>query len=150
MSTRHRIRLAGPWEAEIIHSSSHVELTHKHLKAVLGGGVDLKSTPFLGDLNLRRNFNLPTGLDNQSTVWLCTEGFPDTPDPFQISLNQQAMNRTDGAPASGQMEFSITDALESFNRIEILLSCSTADAPVQINADATSALVTASVWLEIE
>ena len=150
MNARHRIRLAGPWEAEILHSSSHHELANSQLKAELGGTGEQDGHPFHGNLKLRRNFNLPTGLDEDSVVWLCAEGFPPTAQ-CQIFLNRQPLDGTGGGlTVDRQIEVAVTDALENFNRIEIALSCSDACTPVQITESAASTRVQASVWLEIE
>lgn len=150
MNARHRIRLAGPWEAEILHSSSHHELANMPLKAALGGTGEQGGHPFHGNLRLRRNFNLPTGLDEDSVVWLCVEGLHLT-SQSQIFLNQRPLDRTGGSlTGDRQLEVAVTDALENFNRIEIVLSCSDALTPVEITKNAASMLVQASVWLEIE
>ena len=150
MNARHRIRLAGPWGAEILHSSSHLKLANTNLKAALGGTAEHSGHPFYGKLKLRRNFNLPTGLDNHSVVWLCAEGLPPTAH-CEIFLNRRTLDRTDGDLMVGQqVEIAITDALENFNRIELVLSCSEAVTPIQTVENPASILVQASVWLEIE
>ena len=150
MNARHRIRLAGPWEAEILRSSSHHELANTHLKAELGGTGQQGGHPFHGNLKLRRNFNLPTGLDEDSVVWLCAEGFLLTAQ-CQIFLNRQPLDGTGGGlTVAPQIEVAVTDALENFNRIEIVLSCSDAGSHVRITESAASTHVQASVWLEIE
>ena len=150
MNARHRIRLAGPWEAEIIHSSSHRELANTPLKAALDGTVEKGGHPFHGDVRLRRNFNLPTGLDEKSVVWLCAEGLPPTA-RCQIFLNRQPLRATGGSLTGGQpIEVAVTDALENFNRIEITLSCADAVTRVEIAKNPASILVQASVWLELE
>jgi len=150
MNTRHRIRLAGPWKAEILHSSSHHELINSHIKAALVGTGDQGDQPFYGNLVLRRNFNLPTGLDEDSIVWLRAEGLPQT-NQCQIFLNQLPLDRTGGGLTDRQqIEIAVTDSLENFNRIEIALSSSDEVTPVQLTEDAASILVQASVWLEIE
>lgn len=150
MNTRHRIRLAGPWEAEILDSSSHQQLDNSVLKAVLGETDQPTRDPFSGNLKLRRNFNLPTGLDQHSIVWLCAEGFP-IPDQCLFFLNQKPLPRTDPASNSDRkIEVPVTEVLESFNRIEIALSCSATVTPVLIAENAAKVLVQASVWLEIE
>ena len=156
MNARHRIRLAGPWEAEILHSSSHHELANKVFKAALDGTGQLGDHPFHGNLRLRRNFNLPTGLDENSVVWLCAEGLPLSTQ-CQIFLNRQPLNRTDGGSTGDRpVEIAVTDALDNFNRIEIVLSCSELDtgaaiAKVAKNGKVTASIqVRASVWLELE
>lgn len=150
MNARHRIRLAGPWKAEILHSSSHHELANKLLKAALGDTDEQGGHPFYGKLKLWRNFNLPSGLDEHSVVWLCIEGLPLTAQ-CEIFFNRRLLDRTGGGLTVGQqIEVAVTDDLESFNRIEFALSCSDAGASVQIIENAASVLVQASVWLEIE
>ena len=150
MNPRHRIRLAGPWEAEILSSSTHHELANTRLKAALGATGQQGDRPIQGNLKLRRNFNLPTGLDDASVVWLCAEGLP-LDAQCQSFLNRQPLDRTGGElTADRQIEVAVTDVLENFNRLEIVLSCSDAVSPVQITDDAASTRVQASVWLEIE
>jgi len=150
MNARHRIRLAGPWKAEILNSSSHHELANKSLKAALGGTGEQDGDPFHGNLKLRRNFNLPTGLDENSVVWLRVEGLTLNP-KCQIFLNRQPLDRTDGGlMGDRQIEVAVTDALVNFNRIEIVLSYSDAVTLVEIPKDTASIHVQASVWLELE
>lgn len=150
MNARHRIRLSGPWKAEILDSSSHHELAKTHLKAELDGTSQQGGSPFHGNLKLRRSFNLPTGLDDDSVVWLCAEGLP-LDAQCQIFLNRQPLDRTGGElTADRQIKFAVTDVLEKFNRLEIVLSCSDAVSPVQITDDAASTCVQATVWLELE
>lgn len=150
MNARHRIRLAGPWKAEILHSSSHHELANNLLKATLGKTDEQRCQPFYGNLKLWRNFNLPSGLDEHSIVWLCIEGLPLTA-RCKIFLNRRSLDRTGGSFTVGQqIEAAVTDDLESFNRIEFALSCTDAGNSVRIIENAASVLVQASVWLEIE
>jgi len=150
MNARHRIRLSGPWKAEILDSSSHHELAKTHLKAELDGTSQQGGSPFHGNLKLRRSFNLPTGLDDDSVVWLCAEGLP-LDAQCQIFLNRQSLDRTYGDLTDNrQIEIAVTDALENFNRIEMVLSCSELDTRVEIARNAASVQLQASVWLEIE
>ncbi len=150
MKARHRIRLAGPWEAEVLHSNSHQELAGTHLKAALGATDEPLDNPFFGKLTLRRNFNIPSGLDEKSVVWLCLEGL-GLPAQSEIIFNRRPLNRTDGGAAVARhLEVAVTDDLENFNRIEIVLMCCDAFNPIQILPNATSVIVQATVWLEIE
>jgi hypothetical protein len=150
MNARHRIRLAGPWKTEVHHSSSHHELAGKHLKAALDGIGEPLGHPFYGKLTLRRNFNLPTGLDEHSVVWLCVEGLPLRA-PCEIILNRQPLDRTGGEEAIGRVtKFGVTDNLETFNRVEIALTCDHEFTPVQLDENFNKVMVQTSVWLEIE
>jgi len=121
----------------------------QRIKAALAGTSQQLGHPFSGKLRLHRNFNLPTGLDEDSVVWLCTEGLPLNAKP-KLFLNRQPLDRTDGRAIAHQMEIAVTDILENFNRIEVELSCFGDATPVKILEDATSMTVQASVWLEIE
>ncbi len=161
MNTKHRIRLAGPWEGEIHQSSSHPGLIKNRPKAALVVSPKAGSSPFVGELNMLRRFNLPTGLDQNSVVWICADGLPITNQGVsqscscQISLNQHHLDRTAGSTKADRdsppgIEVPVTEFLEPFNRLEIKIVCPTADELVWITADETRIEVLASVWLEIE
>jgi hypothetical protein len=148
MNARHRIRLAGPWKAEILSSSSHHQLASTTLKAALVETNEKGGLPFHGQLRLERNFNLPTGLNENSVVWICVDGLQQI-SQYQIFFNRRPYSKPSDTTSKGHLEISVTEDLENFNRVEIVLTCCEAPTVVELAENLDIVRVHASVWLEL-
>ncbi len=135
----HTIRLRGPWV-----------LRHPLLQAPVRfkspGAVPVDSIPSAdkrddkppANIDLVRNFNRPTGLDENSTVMLC--GCLKA-DRVLISLNRNLLidiQRKCGQEDVVDFQFDVTSMVQNAN--EITLSC----------RPTTEDLAIVDVWLEIE
>jgi hypothetical protein len=70
----HVIRLAGPWECEVLRADSGglTAPTAQRVQPPLDCGA-LFGSDFRGQVRFRRRFNRPTNLDPQEAVWLVIE-----------------------------------------------------------------------------
>ena len=146
MKPRHRIRLAGPWNAEILDSASHRSLAGQTLKMrciealpEVGNAV-----PFCGSLKAVRKFNCPSGLEEQSKVWLCVDFLKVDTD---LWLNDQPLVLPSLHADLTRLELQVTHLLSGFNKLTIKTACPPSTALV--NPDQSLQLI-AAVCLEIE
>ena len=111
----HVIRLAGPWEYEVLRAdagappsstSGRMQLPTAW-QALLGGD-------FRGLIRLRRRFNRPTNLDPQETVWVVIEGSHLR---CVAGLNGQSLGDLHDDAALG--EFEVTSELPMHNELTI-------------------------------
>lgn len=156
MKSTHQIRLHGPWQAKVVESISHQKLAGTTLKAQLGGLSEGVALAFHGKVNLHRNFNRPTGLEDDSTVTLCIEGFGD----HATFFNQVQISATAGSEG-GLKQYRVGDRLLAFNRIELKLLCPSAlirtlpspkigvSPAIGVTQDQEMLVAAGRVWLEI-
>ena len=146
MKPRHRIRLAGPWNAEILDSDSHRLLAGQSLKmrCIDADSTTSTAASFSGRLAAVRKFNCPSGLDEQSKVWLCIDFLKvDT----GLWLNDQPLVLPSPCENATRLEFEITRLLSTFNTLTIKTACPPATALVDLDQ---SIKLVAAVCLEIE
>ena len=146
MTPRHRIRLAGPWNAEILDSDSHRLLAGQSLKMrCIDADSDTGTAEsFSGTLRAIRKFNCPSGLEEQSKVWLCVDFLEvDT----GLWLNDQPLVLPSLSDHTTRLEFEVSQLLSSFNTLAIKTACPPTVALVDLDQ---SIKIVAAVCLEIE
>lgn len=156
MKSKHQIRLQGPWQAKVVESVSHQKLEGATLK-VRFAGLEESAAAFDGKVNLYRGFNRPTGLNEDSTVTLCIEGFNDHTTFF---FNQAQLSATAGSEGDLK-QYHVGDQLLAFNQIELRLLCPPGliqalpspkvgvSPTVAVTQDQEVLVVAGRVWLEI-
>lgn len=111
----HVIRLAGPWECEVLRtdSGSPTSTTSQRIQPPLNCGA-LFGSDFRGQVRFRRRFNRPTNLDPQEAVWLVIENGEAH---GRVGLNELSIGelRSDAS----QAEFDITPSLQTHNDLTI-------------------------------
>lgn len=69
----HRIRLHGPWQAEVVQSDTENLVGKQQKLSVASDWIDWLGAGFRGTVSLIRRFGCPTGLHKDQRVWLIVE-----------------------------------------------------------------------------
>ncbi len=129
--SNHRIRLAGPWESQLldcdqqpIGSSIRMQLP-----------FTLSNTQHHSVAQLTRSFHHPTGIDDNTTLRIVLQA---SASPLEVRINgvkvSECVIETDGEYA-----FDLNGLIETINQLRLLFTSPHADSEVTLN----------TVWLEI-
>ena len=126
----HRIRLAGPWEWQVIGSpqQSTREAARCQLPFTLSG--DQRESGVV----LTRRFHRPTGINDATTLRIVLQA---SRKPVDVQLNGKSLPGSESSVAA-EYCFNLTGRVEPFNQLSVLLLPQT---------DASATLQ--SAWLEI-
>lgn len=114
MSGPHIIRLRGPWWYRLADSAEAGEVTESNRIELPCPPKEILSLLRGGPVNLRRNFNRPTGLEDVKRVELSVDVAP-----FMglVSLNGQTLGTTGTAGRAGT--FDVRALILGTNRLDI-------------------------------
>lgn len=138
----HRIRLHGPWQAEVVQCDTENLVGKKQKLSVASDWVDWLGAGFRGTVSLIRRFGCPTGLHQDQRVWLVVEQVD-----FHgcVWLNELSLGELNPA---GVLRIEVGQRLHTRNVLRIDLFLTNANTPfgrTQLTGD-----LIGSVRLEIE
>lgn len=124
----HVIRLAGPWEYEVLRCDANdwTGATSGRTQLPLDCR-ELLGASFRGLVTFRRRFNRPTNLDPQEAVWLVIEADESR---GEIGLNGNLLGDLPGN--AGLAELDVSTALELHNELTIRADQSVSIAGVRL------------------
>lgn len=119
MNYPHVMRLAGPWEFEVLRvDAGEASVGQSGRIQIPGDWGAWLGRDFRGAVRYRRHFHRPTNLDPHEQVWLAIEGV----DAWgSVSLNGCPLGEVRGYALTA--EFEITDALLLRNELTIDVEC---------------------------
>ena len=126
----HTIRLRGPW------SLRHESLATPMRFKVPGSLPDLEAAD---SVEIIRNFNRPTGIDDRTSVCLCCRLHAEI---IALSVNGTEIDLqvTEDSPSFAEIEGDVTKVLQNAN--EIVLTCK--------RRSESQPIVVDEVWIQIE
>jgi hypothetical protein len=127
----HRIRLAGPWDSQLLDcdrqsvgSSIRIQLPFT-LQNIQNHSV----------IQLTRGFHHPTGIGDKTSLRIVLQG---SANPLEVRMNGVAISECDSETA-GEYTFELIGLIEAFNQLSVLFTLPSSDSEVTLN----------TVWLEI-
>ena len=128
----HRIRLAGPWESQTV--DGHQSPTGETVRCQLPYTLFEARHEF--EVQLRRGFHHPTGIDNETTLRIVLQA---SESPAAVRVNGKEIEEC-AASLDGESAFDVTGRIEAFNELCIVF---------RFRDDVPTAMLK-SVWLEIQ
>jgi hypothetical protein len=137
----HRIRLAGPWEAQLLNDESQP----------VGGMLDSRlpysmfPSPEQTGVRLQRGFHRPTGIDPNSVLRIILKAnqkphevrINSTPAEVRTASDDGTTNLND---THGEFSIDITHSIAAFNQLSVIFQAGSSEMPATLE----------TAWLEIQ